>query len=117
MSWGGLCVLYAISQKKKHFKKKPKGEKPLLTENCHNEPNNATLDWCPFNFFRTSSDIDGYFPRAMGINLQSVIPFQAYPTDFISRQGLLFAVFFCVFICIFILHPFIRIINIKMRQK
>eukprot|EP01084_Bolivina_argentea_P126411 223834_1 len=63
------------------------GPKPLLTENCHNGPNNATLDWCPFNFFRTSGDINGDYMDIIGNNLQSVLPFSEYPGPAITRQG------------------------------
>ena len=63
------------------------GSKPMLTENCHNGPNYATLDWCPMNFFRTSGDINNDYVRVIGTNLQSVIPYSEYPGPSITRQG------------------------------
>ena len=63
------------------------GTKPMLTENCHNRPNDATLDWCPMNFFRTSGDINGDYTSIIGRNLQSVIPYLKYPGPAITRPG------------------------------
>ena len=63
------------------------GSKPLLTENCHNGPNYANLSWCPMNFFRSSTDINTYYPDVIGTNLQSVIPYSQYPGPAITRQG------------------------------
>eukprot|EP01084_Bolivina_argentea_P126410 223831_1 len=63
------------------------GKKPLLTENCHNGPNTPTADWCPFNFFRSSGDINPDYTHIMGGNLQSVIPYSKYPGPALTRQG------------------------------
>ena len=32
-------------------------KKPILIENCHNGPNEPTADWCPFHYYRSSTDI------------------------------------------------------------
>eukprot|EP01084_Bolivina_argentea_P037886 70060_1 len=62
--------------------------KPILTENCHDQPNYANLSWCPMNFFRTSSDISNSYVHVISNNFHSIIPFtQQYPNGFISRQG------------------------------
>ena len=53
--------------------------KPLLTENCHNQPNYANETWCPMNFFRSSSDINSDYTKIIGVNLQSVLPYSKYP--------------------------------------
>jgi len=63
------------------------GSKPLLTENCHNQPNYANETWCPMNFFRSSGDINPDYTHIIGQNLQSVIPYSKYPGPAITRQG------------------------------
>mmetsp|Transcript_71242 Transcript_71242/g.87389 ORF Transcript_71242/g.87389 Transcript_71242/m.87389 type:complete len:428 (-) Transcript_71242:1030-2313(-) len=63
------------------------GTKPLLTENCHNEPNTPNATWCPFNFFRSSNDINTNYQDVIGDNLQSTKAYQQYPTGFLSRPG------------------------------
>lgn len=54
----------------------------VVIENCHNgpyfpepayKPNAAP--WCPFNFYRTSVDIEVLYASIFGINLQATIPF------------------------------------------
>eukprot|EP01084_Bolivina_argentea_P308394 533266_1 len=62
--------------------------KPLLTENCHDQPDYANLSWCPMNFFRSSTDINKDYVHDISNNLHSVIPYtKQYPTGFISRPG------------------------------
>ena len=63
--------------------------KPILTENCYNEPNAPNETWCPFNFFRSSYDINTNYPHTIGYNLNSTIAYQQYPTGFLSRPGIL----------------------------
>ena len=64
--------------------------KPLLTENCHNEPDYATTSdgWCPMNFFRISSDINPSFVDIIGVNLAATMAYnKQYPSGFITRPG------------------------------
>ena len=58
-------------------------------ENCHNGPyfpqhpyKPHAPAWCPFNFYRTSVDVEVLYASIMGINLQSTLEF--------SRQNLSF---------------------------
>ena len=64
--------------------------KALLTEDCHNSPQypNASDDWCPMNFFRSSTDINSNFVDIIGVNLASTIDYNnEYPTGFVTRPG------------------------------
>ena len=47
----------------------------------------ANETWCPMNFFRSSSDINTDYAKVVGVNLQSVLPYSAYPGPAITRQG------------------------------
>jgi len=61
--------------------------RPMMIENCHNGPNYGTLDWCPMNFFRSSTDINTYFPKVIGVNLNSTRAYASYPDNAITRPG------------------------------
>ena len=63
--------------------------KPVTIENCHNGPyfpqhayKPHAAPWCPFNFYRTSVDVEVLYASIFGINLQSSVEF--------SRQNLSF---------------------------
>lgn len=62
-------------------------------ENCHwgrctdsDDSSCPTLDWCPFNWYRTSGDINSYNPMSWLDNLQTTIRFQDYKAP-LSRPG------------------------------
>jgi hypothetical protein len=59
--------------------------RPVLIENCHWGGDSPTLDWCPFNFYRTSGDINPSW-NSWFSNLQTVIKFLDYNNP-LSRPG------------------------------
>jgi len=59
--------------------------RPVLIENCHWGGDLPTLDWCPFNFFRTSGDISASWGSWFN-NLQTAIKFLDYDNP-LSRPG------------------------------
>eukprot|EP00456_Euglypha_rotunda_P072685 TRINITY_DN6586_c0_g1_i2.p1 TRINITY_DN6586_c0_g1~~TRINITY_DN6586_c0_g1_i2.p1 ORF type:complete len:534 (-),score=57.64 TRINITY_DN6586_c0_g1_i2:133-1734(-) len=59
--------------------------RPVLIENCHWGGTVPTLDWCPFNYFRTSGDISASWTSFFN-NLQTVVPYTDYNNP-LSRPG------------------------------
>lgn len=59
--------------------------RPYLIENCHGGHILPTLEWCPFNIYRTSNDIRPSFSSVMH-NLHTTIPFQDIDNP-LSRPG------------------------------
>lgn len=52
------------------------GQPGMLVENCHNGPNVPTPGWCPFHYYRSSTDIRPVFGSVL-TNLNSVPPLAA----------------------------------------
>ena len=55
---------------------------PVLIENCHNGPyfpehpyKPGQAPWCPFNFYRTSVDVEVLYASIFGVNLPSTVEF------------------------------------------
>jgi hypothetical protein len=61
---------------------------PVVIENCHNgpffpqhpykpfqTPGKPTAPWCPFNFYRTSVDVEVLYASIFGVNLPSMVEF------------------------------------------
>ncbi|EDQ91557.1 uncharacterized protein MONBRDRAFT_31543 [Monosiga brevicollis MX1] len=59
--------------------------RPILIENCHWGDTLPTVDWCPFNFYRTSGDIQANWASMMS-NLHTTIKFQDWKQP-LSRPG------------------------------
>jgi hypothetical protein len=60
-------------------------KRPVIIENCHWGGDVPTQDWCPFNFFRTSGDINPSWSSWFS-NLQTTIKFLDYNNP-LSRPG------------------------------
>lgn len=67
--------------------------KAYLIENCHwgrctdsDDSSCPTADWCPFNWYRTSGDINSRDPMSWFGNLQTTIRFQD-PVTPLSQPG------------------------------